>query len=562
MSTSSAKNPLDLTDIGLFSAPTFADLDNDGDLDAYIGAENGDLLFFQNIGNASNPVFSAPVANPFGIKNVAVVMGDEFSEIGQTDNNPELVDFDGDGDLDLFVGTYPYGDTIYFENVGSVSNPVFAAPKINPFGLKKVGEFGSPSFVDIDGDGDMDAFVGNYPDGNTLYFQNTGTAKSPKFANPVSNPFGLGNAGGFSSPTFADIDGDGDADAFIGTEGGDVLYFRNVGTKTNPNFAGAIANPFGLEKVGTFSSPSFADIDGDGDLDAFIGVEDGTTFFFENVVSGPNQSPQFISYEMLVLDTSSTTSISRGAGNDFIRVGHGNHGNHKINTGDGRNIVKLGSGNDEVYGGSGADVIYGGAGNDVLYGYDGQDVIYGGDGNDLISGGFGQDFLDGGAGIDTVDYRNWSGGASYNLGAGTVHFYGSFTETVLNFENIKTGAGQDHIIGSSGNNIIESGAGNDVLIGGLGNDILSGGTGADIFRFNSRTEGVDTITDFSWREGDRIEIKASSFGITSKAQLSYNSWTGALSFDASPWDGIAPHTFAILANRPSGFSANLDVVLV
>jgi hypothetical protein len=52
------------------------------------------------------------------------------------------------------------------------SNPGFAAPVINPFGLPNVGWNSSPEFVDIDGDGDLDAFIGEYY-GDTYYFENT-----------------------------------------------------------------------------------------------------------------------------------------------------------------------------------------------------------------------------------------------------------------------------------------------------------------------------------------------------------------------------------------------------
>ncbi|MEM1392439.1 MAG: FG-GAP-like repeat-containing protein [Cyanobacteria bacterium P01_H01_bin.150] len=260
-------NPFGLTDV-LGATPTFVDIDGDGDLDAFVGGDEGDTFYFQNTGDANNPSFAAVQTNPFGLTYVVYYA------------SPTFADIDGDGDLDAFVGAYD-DDTSYFQNTGDANNPSFAAVQTNPFGLTRVGFSESPSLADIDGDGDLDAFVGEY-DGDIFYFQNTGDANNPSFAAVQTNPFGLTNVSYYASPTFADIDGDGDLDAFVGGDEGDTFYFQNTGDANNPSFAAVQTNPFGLTNVGRESSPTFADIDGDGDLDAFVGSLSGITSFFKN----------------------------------------------------------------------------------------------------------------------------------------------------------------------------------------------------------------------------------------------------------------------------------------
>ncbi len=171
-----------------------------------------------------------------------------------------------------------------------MANPNFLSPVTNSFGLTNVGASASPTFADIDGDGDLDVFVGNF-DGNTLYYQNTGSSLSPSFAAPVTNPFNLTDVGASATPTFADIDGDGDLDAFVGNRSGNTLYYQNTGSSLSPSFAASVTNPFNLTNVGSVARPALADIDGDGDLDAFVGNYDGNTLYYQN--TGTALSPSF-----------------------------------------------------------------------------------------------------------------------------------------------------------------------------------------------------------------------------------------------------------------------------
>ncbi|MEG3932155.1 FG-GAP-like repeat-containing protein, partial [Microcoleus sp. B13-B6] len=168
--------------------------------------------------------------------------------------------------------------------------PAFAPPQTNPFNLNAVGTYTSPTLVDIDGDGDLDAFVGSN-DGNTYYYRNTGTASAPVFAAPQTSPFNLTDVGNNASPTFVDIDGDGDLDAFVGRSDGNTFYYRNTGNASTPAFAAPQNNPFNLTDVGSYASPTFVDIDGDGDLDAFVGARDGNTRYYQDLLPGVSIAP-------------------------------------------------------------------------------------------------------------------------------------------------------------------------------------------------------------------------------------------------------------------------------
>ncbi|MBL4587113.1 MAG: VCBS repeat-containing protein, partial [Flavobacteriales bacterium] len=189
-------------------------------------------------------------------------------------------DLDNDGDLDMMAGQR-YGSFKYFQNTGSNTAPAFAPLQWNLFGLVDIADNSYPAFADLDNDGDLDMMAGD-DSGNFQYFQNTGTNTAPAFAPAQNNPFGLADIGYRSSPAFADLDNDGDLDMIAGDWYGNFKYFENTGDNANPAFAPAQNNPFGLADIGYYSTPTFVDLDNDGDLDLMAGDYYGNFKYFEN----------------------------------------------------------------------------------------------------------------------------------------------------------------------------------------------------------------------------------------------------------------------------------------
>jgi hypothetical protein len=159
-----------------------------------------------------------------------------------------------------------------------------------------------PFFVDIDGDGDVDCFSGEYANSQLskiYYYRNEGTNKKPLFkqVTGTDNPLNKVAANMLTIPYFIDIDADGDYDCFIG-EGstGAILYYKNTGTAANPVFQkqSAARNPLSMVKflVSGIANPAFADVDGDGDYDCLVVDEDGNENYFKN--TGTAKEPIFV----------------------------------------------------------------------------------------------------------------------------------------------------------------------------------------------------------------------------------------------------------------------------
>ena len=258
------RNYLSMIDVGMYSHPAFVDIDADGDQDMFVGNLNGQVAFYRNTGTSTSPAFT--------------LIDTAYQNIhGGYSFIPAFADIDGDGKSDLFIGKFD-GHISYYHNVGTPQAAVFVAVP-SPVDTIVVRSNAAAAFVDIDNDGDLDMFVGG-PDGRLKFYRNDGTSSSFQ-PTLVSIWYQNITSGLDAIPTFVDIDGDGDYDLFIGTSEGRIEFYRNIGTPTNAQFV-RVTNAFANTAPAQESSPSFVDIDGDGDQDLFMGEIKGGLHFYRN----------------------------------------------------------------------------------------------------------------------------------------------------------------------------------------------------------------------------------------------------------------------------------------
>lgn len=356
--------------VGLWAWPLPMDYDGDGDLDLVVSCPDVPMngtWFFENPGAEPGqlPVFRPPVRIAHGPTNVqlSLVQGlpvvmtpariyprfreEQYANPIQLPlpdkidsqfkryraNQWKLVDWEGDGDLDVLIGIGiwdDYGwDDAWDEQGGWKNGPLhgyiylvenITPPAVAPQGNDVVQQlavlaraefadprrlvttggdpvdvFGmpSPNLVDLDGDGDLDLLCGEFLDGFT-WFENTGTRTAPQFA-PGRKLVHQGAAGieplrmdlQMITPIALDWDGDGQLDLICGDEDGRVALLRGV---RQPQQRDQFFQPpqyFQQQaadvKFGALVTPVGVDWDGDGDLDLVCGNTAGYIGLIENL---------------------------------------------------------------------------------------------------------------------------------------------------------------------------------------------------------------------------------------------------------------------------------------
>ncbi len=229
-------------------ANAFADVDQDGDLDLFVGFNGTPNRLYLN---------------------TAGTFRDIAAEAGVADARPTRAaawsDVDADGDPDLLLGFTPGAGPVLrlYRNDGVRFTDITAASGLTV----ATGAVRQPVFIDVDGDGDLDLFVAFRDRANMLFLNNSGVFTD------VAARIGLADTRKSVGAVWFDYEQDGDFDLYVANQDGDANgFFRNDGgTFTD------VAEQLGLAwggrgvKVATQGTvrPCVADVNNDGVADIF-----------------------------------------------------------------------------------------------------------------------------------------------------------------------------------------------------------------------------------------------------------------------------------------------------
>jgi len=278
----------DMIDYGTGAQPVFVDYNQDGLLDLVVGNKS----FFVPGGNRNARIYlyenvGTTTKPRYELKNDDLFGLNVFSQNAWR-FTPTFGDLDGDGDLDALIGE-AFGNLFYAENTAGEGQPFQFNAAIFGYQNIDVGQSSRPQMIDMNRDGLLDLVIGER-NGNLNYFENTGSPTNPIFSeDPTNNFFGqvdareINQVTGYSVPTVIEMEGN--YQLYVGNETGKILVYEDIEDNLNGAFTKTIAN-LGNVKVGGEIHPTFADIDTDGFLEMAIGnFRGGLSFFQTNLQS-------------------------------------------------------------------------------------------------------------------------------------------------------------------------------------------------------------------------------------------------------------------------------------
>ncbi|MFT4852640.1 MAG: hypothetical protein ACI82A_003133 [Candidatus Azotimanducaceae bacterium] len=229
----------------------WADFDNDGDMDFAVSIKGGEVRLYRN--DAGKFV---SVGQTMGLP----TQGDEIRGISWGD-------YDGDGDVDLLGGSNvsPIPSRSYVFRNDEAKKFVEVATEI---GLSTEGRWARQSnWVDFDNDGDLDLYAANRTGANRLYVNSNGVFKAMSYQQGASDPRRTVGACWF------DMDNDGDLDIFLANQSGDSdAMWRNDITGF-VDVAPALGIDETLRDLSSGGvGCAVGDYDNDGDFDLYVGT--------------------------------------------------------------------------------------------------------------------------------------------------------------------------------------------------------------------------------------------------------------------------------------------------
>jgi hypothetical protein len=289
-----------MIDMGLGAYPVFADVNGNGLTDMVAGNYGlydtcfmnnagqlkcyyySRLYLFMNTGTAESPEFTLADDDFAGIPALSIQGA-----------YPAFADLDGDGDMDMLLGS-DSGKILFFDNIaGAGAVPVFAEP-IADYQQIEVESFSTPVLFDFDGDGDADLITGSSR-GRLSFYRNEGSAGQPVFSLVTDfwggvdvTDFQLSYTG-YSVPAFI-RNGSGEVNLLVGSETGIISRYSNLSTEPGALFNKA-DDHFMYISEGIRTSPAAADLNADGYPDLAVGNYGGGIALYKGKSPGPAGIP-------------------------------------------------------------------------------------------------------------------------------------------------------------------------------------------------------------------------------------------------------------------------------
>ena len=234
-----------VSDLGGSVSSTWADYDNDGDMDVFVANNTGATnALYQNNGDETFTKVTSSI----------------LSQYGGYCHNASWADYDNDGHLDLFVSEYmPTRFNLLYHNNG---DGTFSLTTNNPISQEAAYSIGA-TWGDYDNDGDQDLFVPNTNNQPNSLYTNNG---SGKFTKVLTGAIVTDSANSVGS-SWGDYNNDGYLDLFVANSGNqnNCLYRNNQDGSFTKVTSGAIVNSGGHSH-----GSAWADVDNDGDLDLLV----------------------------------------------------------------------------------------------------------------------------------------------------------------------------------------------------------------------------------------------------------------------------------------------------